>query len=66
MKRKQAEKITIAQPVAVSSADRLARLQQELNAIRAELRQAERNEQAAIENIRELETRIRKLEQAGG
>lgn len=66
VKRKQAEKITIAQPVAVSSADRLARLQQELNAIRAELRQAERNEQAAIENIRELETRIRKLEQAGG
>jgi len=53
-------------PVAISPADRLARLQQELNAIRAELRQAERDEKAAFENVQALEARLKELSQPGG
>jgi adenylate kinase len=60
------EKAADKRPVLTSFAHRLTRLQQELNAIRAELRQAERDEKAAIEAVRELEARISKFERTSG
>ena len=63
VKQSRTEKTAASTPVIASSANRLSRLQQELNAIRAELRQAERDEQAAIENVRKLEARLNELEQ---
>jgi adenylate kinase len=65
VKQTHADKNVASPPVIASSADRLSRIQQELNTIRAELLQAEREEQSAIEHVRELEARLSKLEQPG-
>jgi adenylate kinase len=66
VKQTNTEKATDKRPVVTSFANRLTRLQQELNAVRAELRQAERDEKAAIEAVRELEARISEHERTGG
>jgi adenylate kinase len=64
--QKNTEDTADVPPATASFANRLTRLQQELNALRAELLQAERDEQAAIEAVRELEARVSKFNQAGG